>query len=65
MEKVKRWILSDPHFGHKMLVETGMRPFSTVEEHDETIINNINELVHRDDKLWILGDFALTSNQKN
>jgi len=34
------------------------RGFSTVQEHDDTIIENINSMVHKKDKLFILGDYA-------
>jgi len=35
-----------------------LRPFSTVEEHDETIIANWNKVVPKDAKVYVLGDIA-------
>jgi calcineurin-like phosphoesterase family protein len=35
-----------------------LRPFSTIEEHDETIIANWNKVVPTDAKVYILGDVA-------
>lgn len=58
------WITSDVHIGHKNIVKgisewedkSPCRNFETLEEHDSTIIDNINKLVHKDDILYILGD---------
>lgn len=60
---------SDLHLGHSNLClgtsiwldKSGCRPFQTVEEHDNTIINNINEKVRPNDRLLILGDFCVGS----
>ena len=35
-----------------------MRPFVSVEEHDETIIANWNSIVPKDAKIYVLGDIA-------
>lgn len=56
------FFISDLHLNHKKIIEpdpsTGerYRPFETVEEMNETIINNINSVVTDKDKLYILGD---------
>lgn len=57
---------SDLHFGHKNALTftrdeagTMLRPFSNVDEMDETIINNINSLVRDKDTLIILGDATM------
>ena len=47
---------SDLHLGHKNIIESCKRPFSSVEEMDETLIGNWNERVHRDDCVYVLGD---------
>lgn len=65
------WITSDTHFGHKNIVrgistwKSGFRDFNSQEEHDETIINNINDLVKEDDVLYHLGDFAFGVKAEN
>lgn len=47
---------SDPHFGHANVVEYCARPFSSVEEMNETLIARYNNVVqHNDTVLW-LGD---------
>lgn len=58
------WFISDPHFWHanvlKFLDKHGnrMRPFSSLEEMHETIIENHNRLVKPQDKVYWLGDIT-------
>jgi len=52
------WFTADPHLGHKNVIKYCNRPFNTVEEMDETIINNCLEVLKPKDTLNILGDFA-------
>lgn len=49
---------SDTHFGHANIIDYVNRPFKTVEEMDEIILNNINKTVFSSDTLYILGDFT-------
>jgi len=51
---------SDTHFGHKMLIERGYRPFKTVEEMDECLIDNYNSWITDDMTVAFLGDCFLT-----
>jgi calcineurin-like phosphoesterase family protein len=52
---------ADPHFGHRAMAATGKgwRPFATVEEHDETLIENWNKVVRAEDHVWLLGDCGM------
>lgn len=61
---VQHWFISDTHFGHNNIIQYCNRPFFSVEEMNQTIIENINALVDTNDILWHLGDFAFgyTSN---
>lgn len=66
----KSFFISDPHFGdvnilnfkddQENLVRSG---FSCIEDHDTLIIDNINEVIRPQDKLFILGDVVM--NRKN
>jgi len=62
----KNYFISDPHFGHSNILnfkddnDQLVRPgFSCIEDHDTLIIDNINEVVRPQDKLYILGDVAI------
>lgn len=52
------YFTSDTHFGSHRVLELSKRPFSSVEEMDQTIINNWNEIVGKDDIVYHLGDFG-------
>lgn len=54
------FITSDIHFNHKNLMKycPESRPFSSVEEMDETIIRNWNKKVTVNDSVYILGDVS-------
>ena len=56
------WYSSDFHFGHAKILEYDNRPFATIEEMNEEIVNRFNEVVKPDDELFYLGDFALGLN---
>ena len=56
------WVTSDLHFGHDRQFIWGPRGFSSIEEHDHTIIENWNNLVSWDDEIWLLGDCMLGDN---
>ena len=62
----KVWFCSDPHYHHKSLVkgttnwedDSECRDFRTLEEHDNTLVDSINNVVGEDDILFCLGDWA-------
>ena len=49
---------SDIHFGDERIMRLCHRPFQTVEEMDECIIERWNERVGPDDVVWVLGDIV-------
>lgn len=54
---------SDTHFGHSKIIDYCKRPFSSIEEHDKTLIQNWNNVVGQDDTVFHLGDFAYGNSQ--
>ena len=53
----------DTHFGHAKisLFEPESRPFSSIEEHDEAIVDRWNSVIGKRDLVWHLGDVAMNS----
>jgi len=56
MAFTQHYFTSDSHFGHQLMLR--FRPFSTVEEMDEHLIEAWNAVVRPDDIVWHLGDFS-------
>ena len=52
------WFTSDTHFGHENMLRLCGRPWSTVVQMNDAIIDSINSKVAVDDELYILGDFS-------
>lgn len=66
------YFTSDPHYGHKNIVRgttewesfkqgsshQGVRDFDTLEEHNQALVDNINQLVKPNDILYCLGDWS-------
>ncbi len=61
----RRFVTADLHFGHRLLVEgvdasgVKFRPFSTVEEMNEVLIERWNATVQPGDRVYVLGDVAI------
>jgi calcineurin-like phosphoesterase family protein len=49
---------SDTHFGHANIIEYCKRPYASVEEMNQTLIERWNDRVTESDVIWHLGDFA-------
>lgn len=50
---------ADTHFGHARIIELCDRPFGSVEEMNQTMIDNINAIVKSTQTLAILGDACM------
>jgi calcineurin-like phosphoesterase family protein len=55
------WLTADPHFFHQRIMEYADRPFSSVEEMNEVLIQNWNRVVKPQDDIYLLGDWAFTN----
>lgn len=51
-----KYYISDLHFGHKNILKFDERPFFTLQEMKEVIIENWNSCVQKNDEVYILGD---------
>lgn len=62
---MRRFIISDTHFGHANIIDYCNRPFRDVFDMDETLIRNWNEVVGKDDLVYHLGDFAFHKDKED
>lgn len=54
----KIWFTSDQHFGHKNIIHLSHRPFKSIEQMDQWMIDEWNACVASEDTIYHLGDFA-------
>jgi calcineurin-like phosphoesterase family protein len=52
------WVIADCHFRHNNILKLTNRPFKDVDEMADRIIDNINAVVKKGDRLINLGDFS-------
>jgi calcineurin-like phosphoesterase family protein len=52
------WFTSDTHFGHANILDFCNRPFSTVQEMNEALVENWNSVIGKGDRIYHLGDVA-------
>lgn len=52
------WFTSDTHFGHENVLKFTDRPWETIWQMNDAIVDSINGRVAMDDELYILGDFS-------
>ncbi|ASA22279.1 metallophosphoesterase [Paenibacillus donghaensis] len=54
---------SDHHFGHKHIIDFESRPFGSVEQMNEMMIESWNAVVRAEDTLFHLGDFSFLGKE--
>ncbi len=61
----KAWVIADLHFGHAGMCKftnfdgSKVRPWDSVFDMDEALIDNWNSVVGHDDRVYVLGDLAM------
>ena len=58
------WFTSDQHYNHGKVIEYCSRPFSSVDEMDDILIQNHNSVVKLNDVVIHAGDFTLLKNKE-
>lgn len=61
---INTWYISDTHFNHNKIIEYCNRPFSNVEQMNETMIKRWNSVVRKDDIVYHLGDFGFGNKEE-
>lgn len=56
----KIFFTSDTHFWHANVIRYCDRPYSSVEEMNEALVDNWNSVVRAEDTIYHLGDFSLS-----
>ncbi|UWU23005.1 hypothetical protein N2601_08685 [Rhizobium sp. CB3060] len=63
MSFIRKFYVADTHFLHSNILSLSRRPFRTIEEHDEHLIQQWNAVVGPTDTIYHLGDFAFGLNE--
>lgn len=64
MIKIKTFFISDCHFWHTNIIKFENRPFDSIEEMNEKMIEKWNVKVSNHDRVFILGDFVFGNDEK-
>jgi len=60
---MKYWFTADYHINHANIIKYCNRPFSSVEEMNDTIIKNHNDRVKPEDWVFFVGDFSFKNSK--
>lgn len=60
----KKFVTSDLHVFHRNIIKYSNRPFNSVEEMNETLVENWNSVVSEGDVVFNLGDFSFANGEK-
>lgn len=63
MFTISTYICADLHLGHEKIIDYCQRPFNSIQEMNETLINNWNNTVTDKDIVLFLGDMAFGNKE--
>ena len=55
---------SDTHYQHKKIIEYCNRPFKDMQDMEDSLVDNWNAMVGKDDTVYHLGDFAFANKEE-
>ncbi len=58
------FVIGDTHFSHENIIKYCDRPYSSIEEMNENLVQNWNEVVGEEDTVIMVGDFALGKREE-
>lgn len=56
-----RYFTSDLHLGHTNVIRYCKRPYESVEQMNESLVDNWNAVVKSSDDVYVMGDFSLSA----
>lgn len=59
----KCWFTSDQHFGHNNVINFCHRPWKFLSDMEKALVDRWNEVVGKNDIVFMLGDFTLTKDK--
>lgn len=60
---MREFIIADTHFFHESIISYENRPFDNVEKMNKTLIQNWNNTVCKQDRVYVLGDFMFHAGE--
>lgn len=58
------YFIADTHFYHKSIIPYCNRPFQSIDDMNESLINNWNSVVNKNDTVYFLGDFGFSTTER-
>lgn len=62
---MKIFFIADTHFGDRNIIRYENRPFSNIRDMDDILINNWNNIVSEEDRVFLAGDFSAYGFEKS
>src|SRR6266496_2167663 len=59
----KNWFSTDWHLRHKNILRFDKRPFTSIEEHDNTIMKNVMRQLEGGDNFYYMGDLCFANKK--
>jgi calcineurin-like phosphoesterase family protein len=56
---MNKWFISNTHFSHTNIIRYTGRPFQSIDEMNQKLIENCNAHIESQDTVFFLGDFGL------